>query len=335
MNPTGSNETSETLVFWWYAGQDLGFINGMVQSFQVTPFSNGMPGTPNGLPGQAPGFEYTAGQPAQTSMPTGGFGMSGAGSGSIGNPPMGSGRAGQKAVSLGGNEILATGGINDGTAPNAFNAIDRFSFDPANFSHTLEASLAMAPGMTARALHATAFFLDPTTGDTRALATGGVNSFDPSGADLMAQLSNATIENDTGTVYGLAPSEVVSVASNTMSSSRYLHTATWAPCNEVVLLGGASGTANPTALDVIEHYDPLTNSFVVPMNATTMTPVTLGFARYGHESALMADGRIFVCGGIGTSSSTLPLCEIYDPISGVMSTVTALLGPPWRVSVTP
>lgn len=311
-------------VFNWYAGADLGFLGGTFQ-FQITPFSNGTPGTPNGTPGVSGSFLYDSGQPVQNSN------LVGPGSG--GTPPGGTGRASHTATNVRSTaspgsvkNLLVAGGYNDGGTPgaNAFNTADRFNFDPNAFTHTIAFG---APGATmanARVLHASSFFLDPGTGGTRVLVTGGVTSCIPEAPDTLvppdfaARVAGAT-GSATASIHTFSPAEQVGPTVNDMASIRYGHTATWIPSNQVVIIGGASSVAvppgQPTLASVIEHYDPTTSTFAQgPNNAT------IGFPRVEHTATLLPNGRILVCGGYDPSNPASGLnCEIYNPQDGSSS----------------
>ena len=197
--------------------------------------------------------------------------------------------------------------------------MDRFAFDYSTYTHTVSTNT-MIPVPTQRVLHASSFFIDPTTGAVKVLTTGGVDDCDPSGADLMARIANATAEQATGNVYSFSPVEQVSQVNNAMvNGARFDHSSTWAPCNQVIIIGGCSGLSAPTATASIEHYDPVSNSFFEPTGAS----LGVGMERCGHESVLMADGRIFIAGGYNPGTMTPTPCIIYDPI-GITSTSAAL-----------
>jgi hypothetical protein len=324
----GGDETFQDFTFWWFAGADLGFLQTPFV-FQITPFSNNDPGAPNGTAGATQVESFPGGNPSFPSTPVGGNTLSGAGSGP-GSPPGGTGRAAHNAVAVRGpggpsnnRNILLAGGFNDGTSPNAFNTVDRFTFDTQNATHERAFSAQMLPTPGRRVLHASSFFIDPVTGSVRALTTGGVDDRDVTQATLALQVQGAT-GNATGTIYGFSPTEQVMPVTLNMLAPRFLHTATWVPCNEVVIIGGCSSTSTPQALASIEIYDPLINTFITQLNSS-MQPAALTFARCGHQAALLPDGRVLVVGGFDPQNATTAvMSEIYDPTTGDSSVVTAV-----------
>jgi len=303
--------------FYWYAGADLGFLASQAL-FSITPFSNGDPNNPNGQGGLSPLITYAGGNAPQNS------GGPGAGQTS-GNPPGGTGRASHTSTNVRSGvapgsvkNLLVAGGYNNSTNPgsNAFNTADRFNFDENTFTHSVPFSGQMTNAALGRVLHASSFFLDPSTGFIKVLVTGGVSRCDPSAASLALRIAGAT-EYDTGSIYSFSPTEQVLTPLNAMSANRFGHTATWVPNNDVVIIGGANGVGTPTVVLAIEHYRPFGNSFVAAPNSAVIS-----FPRVEHTATLLPDGRILVAGGYNpaTPGNTL-LCEIYDPVQGLCTPV--------------
>lgn len=302
-----------TGTFYWYAGADLGFLPAQVQ-FCFTPFVAGaaQPAACSTV------ISFGGGAPAMSSMGPG------AGSGSNGNPYGGTGRALHSAtmvrptVAPGSvKDLLVAGGYNDGANPNAFNTGDRFDFSANGANYTIPFS---GDTQARRVLHGSSFFLDPMTGLVKVLVAGGVTNYDPLGAALVNRVGGG---NDlaSAAVYCFSPTEQVVAVSN-LASTRFGHSATWTPSNQVVILGGATSTANPVALSgisSIEHFNPATNTFGPGPNNAGLT-----FPRVEHASTLLADGRVFVAGGYDPANPTMALmCEVYDPIAGTSVLVTS------------
>ena len=318
-NGTGE-VTSSPNTFWWYAYADLGFFSTTVE-FQVLPSSTGLTGIPSIAGGIGSGISYPGAPSQASSSSSGAGGANGAGDPAATGAPAGSsgGRAGHTATSVRGGSapnssglnVLVAGGYTGASSPNAFDTMDRFGFDSNSFSHSVAFSGSMISGPLQRAHHASAFFIDPSNGAIKVLATGGADDGD---------LGNATVEHATGNVYGFSPTEAVSSVSNSMvGGARVDHSACWVPSNQVVILGGCS---NGLALNTIEHYDPVTNSFFQPANLVAGGSASLGAAmeRCDHETVLLADGRVFVAGGYNPSNITPMPCLIYDPSSGDTAT---------------
>lgn len=306
--PPADSETFQQFTFWWYAGADLGFLETLF-NLTVTPVSSTsqQPGTPDstGLTiyqgGTSSGGQGLPPQPS--SGP-------GAGTGSSGNPAGGQGRARHTADYVHGTNgptgenVGVAGGYNAGTAPNAFDSFDRFDFDKGLFTHGIPFSM-MFPGGTNRVLHASSVFLDDASGALKVLVTGGVSNFDPAGASLANQVLGAS-STDTAAIYSFSPTENLAASQGNMLTDRYMHDSVWVPSNEVVIFGGASGTANPNAIASIEHFRPSSGTFHISQAQTS--------PRVGAKGVLMGDGRIFIAGGFDPASpSSNVMCEIYDP----------------------
>src|SRR5437588_8364373 len=65
-----------------------------------------------------------------------------------------------------------------------------------------------------------------------------------------------------------------------------------------------------------ELFDPLTKTW------TATAP--LGIARDFFSATLLQDGRVLVAGGYGASNSSLASSEIYEPVTGTLSTAHPL-----------
>jgi hypothetical protein len=308
--PPTDGSATDSFVFWWYAGADLGFLNSEFD-FGITPQAlNAKIGTSGDSTGLTTYLGGTNASPPGSGLPPQTSTGPGAGVGSGGNPAGGQGRAGHTAEFVrgasgpGGENVAIAGGYNDGTSPNAFDSIDRFDFDSGTFGHSIPTSI-MFPGGVSRVLHASSAYIDEATGALKVLVTGGVSNFDPNGNGLANQVSGST-DSATAAVYCFSPAEQVQATNGAMAQSRYMHTSAWVPSNEVVIIGGATGTANPVGVTAIEHYRPSTNNFLLSNASTT--------SRAGAKAVLMASGNVFIAGGFDPANPTgNVMCEIYNP----------------------
>jgi PKD repeat protein len=99
------------------------------------------------------------------------------------------------------------------------------------------------------------------------------------------------------------------IATGSMATPRYLHTATLAG-GKVLIAGGLGiGTTGPIAS--AELYDPILGTFSAGDNMT---------ARYFHTATLLANGKVLIAGGFG-AAGPLDSAELYDPASHTFSAV--------------
>lgn len=298
-------------VFYWWAGQDLGFIQDSVQICltPTDPMNAGQAGTT----GCSTFFVYDAGQ--QSSSSSG----AGAGSGASGQPTGGTGRAGHTAHSVRGTNALSgekniavAGGYNDSSNPNAFDSVDRFRFSGS--THMVPFGGLMSDR---RVLHASAWYLAPT-GGTRVLVCGGVDSasveaLNPGSPDIASRVTPGS-ESASADIYSFSPESVAPTGS--MAFARFGHTATWVPeCNAVIVIGGARFPSLPSAgstiqgLTSIERFDPANGTWTTSMAA-------LNAPRVEHTATLLKDGRVLVYGGYDPANPTQALePEVYDPVA--------------------
>jgi len=115
-----------------------------------------------------------------------------------------------------------------------------------------------------------------------------------------------------------------------MSVKRWSHTATTLPDGRVLVAGGRTGiSTNPASpffgvvLDTAELYDPVTDSW---------SPTgSLNVARRSHSQTLLQDGRVLLCGGGDSvsTSSQMPIgsCETYDAATGTFTVVGNMTTP--------
>ena len=92
-----------------------------------------------------------------------------------------------------------------------------------------------------------------------------------------------------------------------LTTARYLHTATLLPSGKVLVAGGS----NAAYLASAELYDPATN--------TWSSGGTLGTARNQHTATLLPSGKVLVAGGRTTGGGYIASAELYDPVANSWS----------------
>lgn len=115
-------------------------------------------------------------------------------------------------------------------------------------------------------------------------------------------------------VYDPASGTFMSLSPLTMTSPRYLHTATMLPNGKVLLAGGYSGAV---FTNTAELFDPVSATF-------TAAPHTMNSARYGHTATLLPGGKVLIVGGLSGSGFT-NTAELFDPATGVFTPVTSTM----------
>ncbi|NDB95354.1 MAG: DUF5011 domain-containing protein [Verrucomicrobia bacterium] len=100
-----------------------------------------------------------------------------------------------------------------------------------------------------------------------------------------------------------------------MSTSRYMHTATRLNDGRVLVVGGYDGSNYPLAS--AEIYNPSTG--------TWSNTGGLRFARSDHQAVLLSSGKVLVFGGFdSTTEQSLSTAELYDPSTGIWTSTGSM-----------
>lgn len=119
-----------------------------------------------------------------------------------------------------------------------------------------------------------------------------------------------------------APIQGTWVATGSLQTARFDHTATLLPNGKVLVTGGtlqvadgASSYTNGTAAEMLasaELYDPTTKVW------TPAAP--MGAARSSHTATLLPNGKVLVAGGLSGVAEDRSTLEVYDPVSNTWTT---------------
>ena len=204
-------------------------------------------------------------------------------------------RANHTATLLTDGKVLVVGGLGGG------NSSELYDPDLDSWAYTTGSLSIFRTNHTATLL-----------ANGKVLVVGGLNGTTP-------LASTELYDPDLGTWTVVAP----------MQNARYFHTATRLSNGQVLVVGGikvevVAGIRKTTILASAELYDPATN---------TWTPTgDLNTGRQSHTATLLPDGQVLVVGGsknsIFTTANILATAELYDPTTGIWSTVTQNMNSP-------
>jgi hypothetical protein len=143
-------------------------------------------------------------------------------------------------------------------------------------------------------------------GDGRVLATGGVS---------LGSLASVHL-------YDPATDQWSSASA--MAQRRQSHSATVLGSGKVLVVGGVNNNLFTGSFDWLSHvetYDPSTQAW---------TPAAaMSGPRASHTVVLLANGKVLVAGGAGTSSATLASAELYDPTTDAWSSAGSMVQARW------
>ena len=120
------------------------------------------------------------------------------------------------------------------------------------------------------------------------------------------------------TARGRALVDPMWTTTGSMTTPRFLPTATLLPSGKVLVAGGLSGAGSPLAS--AELYDPAAGTWSATGSMAT--------GRTFHTATLLPSGKVLVAGGAGPD--VLASAELYDPVTGTWS-ATALHGNDARI----
>jgi WD40 repeat protein len=198
------------------------------------------------------------------------------------------GRHAAKATLLPNGKVLVTGGYNY-YAGGPVATVDLY--DPASGTWSTNTMSTPRTGATATPL-----------GNGQVLVTGGAY-------DNNSHHTNSTeLYNPTNATWTLAAP---------MSIARVSHTATLLTDGQVLVAGGYYYSAGQQILSTAELYNP-TNGTWTPVNP-------IANARYAHTATRLANGKVLIAGGQGTSD-IIASAEMYDPASRSWTPVRPMTG---------
>jgi Bacterial Ig-like domain (group 2)/Galactose oxidase, central domain/Kelch motif len=253
------------------------------------------------------------------------------------------------ATLLSNGTALVAGGYTESTGSPSLSSAE--IFDPVAQSWALTGSMSTIRGAHTATLlpngavlvaggfssigpvNGTAEIYDPVAGTWS--ATGSMST--PRGSHTATLLPNGTIliaggaSQDYGSgLAALAGAEIYDPSSGTwtptgsMTTARYLHTATLLPNGTVLVAGGAPVVPNGTGggglpVATAEIYDPSTGTWSSTGSMST--------ARGNHTATLLPNGMVLVAGGgVETSdmNDTVASAEIYDPAGRTWSATASM-----------
>jgi hypothetical protein len=107
------------------------------------------------------------------------------------------------------------------------------------------------------------------------------------------------------------------IATGSMATARYRHTATVLSDGKMLVTGGQGRNNAPLA--TAELFDPTSGTF-------TPTKGGLGTARAMHTATLLSDGKVLVTGGSDANGIPISSAEIFDPINGTFTPTKGSMG---------
>jgi hypothetical protein len=199
------------------------------------------------------------------------------------------------ATRLAGGQVLIAGGYNSGLA--TLNSAELY--DPVAKTFTTIVTTGGSLN-TARYGH-TATLLN--TG--KVLIAGGNNL-------SIGELNTAELFDPGTDTFSYTTDTATGLTQTTLTSPRFLHTATLLDNGTVLFAAGVSATNYPNPMNSAEIYDPATGTF---------TPVGgLITGRYFHTATLLNNGMVFIAGGqIDSNGTPTPNTELYDPSAQTFS----------------
>lgn len=190
-----------------------------------------------------------------------------------------------KAVTLNDGRVLIVGGSGNVGSPSP---LPSELYDPATGQFSLTASLLVTRAVGVDQVTTTKL------NDGRILFAGG-----PATNAVNAEIFDPVTE----TFHFSGP----------MVARRAWHTATLLPDGRVVIIGGANTTLGVGFTNLVEVFDPVTETF-----SALGTNIVM---RRNHSATLLPDGKILVAGGhLPTANGTLVTTssvEIFDPATGI------------------
>lgn len=103
-----------------------------------------------------------------------------------------------------------------------------------------------------------------------------------------------------------------------IAGAYFQHTATLLPNGKVLVVGGATTTA--------ELYDPETETFSITGS--------MAIARQYHTATLLPNGKVLVAGGLSSSSLNNVTAELYDPVTETFNTTGSMRTAHWTHTAT-
>jgi hypothetical protein len=216
-------------------------------------------------------------------------------------------RVNHTATTLADGRVLITGGTTGGANPTYLDTAE--IYDPAADNGT-GAFTATGKMYGMRAFHTATLLLPPDSdGYCKVLITGGK--------------SGLTTYLNTAEIYDPNPKVNKFISIGSMTTARYLHTATLFKDKNnsyfVLVAGGKSSSSSSSRLPTVQIYNTTTGLFSAEITVFPVIPVNAG--RYSHTATLLNDGRILFAGGGYSNPGTKNSADIYTPSTGTLTTI--------------